>query len=312
MLTDKEREALFRIVGFEDTLPPNAFDASKAGEYQLGWSWRDVQIHPASLNGLVIKGCLDTLFKSNSYTGYRLTDSGRILLLSETVSNDETQCYAKIELPKDLFDVIEGYSEIKKLFINSLQGEPVDFLMIGVPGSAKTMFLSELERIPGAIPTVLGGTASKVGIIDILFDYRPTLLLLDEFEHLNPKDYTLLLSLCETRIISETKHGKTRRMELSNTRVFGGSNTTKNIPIANLDRMQFIHFRSYTREEFTQVVINVLTKRMFMDYSLSAYIALVTWNELNHSVRQAVRISKLAKSKEEVDGLLRVMRKYSG
>jgi len=317
LLTDKEREALVRIQEFEKTLPNNAFDVTSEtviggkGQYQLGWEWRDVKVHAAVLNGLVIKGCLETLFHSNSYTGYRLSEEGKELLLKEAeeiTNNDEYS--GKLEIPNDLFSVITGYSEIKEMFLRSFKGEPVDFLMIGVPGSAKTMFLSELERIPGSTSTVLGGTASKVGIIDILFDYRPIILLLDEFEHLNTKDYTVLLSLCETRIISETKHGKTRRMVLNNTRVFAGCNSTKNIPIAILDRMQKVTFRNYSYSEFVLVVKNVLTLRMGMMEEISEYIAEKTW-KLNHSVRQAIRIAKMAKTKKEVDELLEVMLKYS-
>ena len=309
MLTDKEKDALAKITSFETNLPSNAFDASKGGQFQLGWSWHDVNVHPAILNNLVLKNCLTILFKSNSYTGYQLTNGGKTALTLEEEPT-EKEYLAKLDIPNDLFDVITGYDEIKKLFLKSLQGEPVDFLMVGVPGSAKTMFLSELERIGGSTPTVLGGTASKVGIIDILFDYRPVLLLLDEFEHLNPKDYTILLSLCETRIVSETKHGKTRRLELSNTRVFAGCNSARNIPSPVLDRMQIVRFLSYTMKEFLEVTVNVLTKRMGMDKELAEYIAQLTWN-FSHSVRQAIRIAKMAKTKEEVNALLEVIQKYS-
>lgn len=310
MLTDKERAALIKIIEFEDKLPSDAFN-KESGQFFLGWSWRDVQIHPSILNNLLIKGCLLLLYKSNNYTGYQLTNGARKLLEEEEEPLPETQYGVKLDVPDDLFSVIEGYSDVKELFQLSLRGEPVDMLLCGVPGSAKTMFLSELERIGGSTPTILGGTASKVGIIDILFDYRPVLLLLDEFEHLNPRDYTILLSLCETRIVSETKHGKTRRLELSNTRVFAGCNSTRNIPGPILDRMQVIRFRSYTRQEFMQVAINVLTKRMGLNNNLSEYIADETW-EFSHSVRQAIRIGKMAKTKEEVNSLLEVMKKYSG
>ncbi len=310
MLTDKERETLSKILEFENNLLENAFDASKGGKFQLGWSWRDVHAYPATLNGFVVKGYLETLFNSNSYTGYRLTNEGRAILMQEPEITNKLYT-AQLDIPNDLFDVIEGYSEVKSLFLQSFKGEPVDFLMVGVPGSAKTMFLSELERIGGSTPTILGGTASKVGIVDILFDYQPVLLLLDEFEHLNPRDYTILLSLCETRVVSETKHGKRRRLELPNTRMFAGCNSTRNIPSPVLDRMQIVHFRSYTMAEFLQVTVNVLTKRMLMDYSLAEYIAQLTWN-FSHSVRQAIRIAKMAKTKEEVDSLLEVIQKYSG
>ena len=306
MLTDKERDALSKIITFEDNLPANAFNEGQ--QFALGWSWRDVQVHPSILNNLLVKGCLITEYKSNNYTGYQLTSIARKLLLEEV---PEMEYGTELDIPEDLFSVIEGYSDIKELFINALKSEPVHFILCGVPGSSKTMFLSELERIGGSTPTILGGTASKVGIIDILFDYKPVVLLLDEFEHLNSRDYTILLSLCETGIISETKHGKTRRLELPNTRVFAGCNSTRNIPSPVLDRMQLIKFRSYTRQEFMQVAINVLTKRMGLDNNLSEYIADETW-EFSHSIRQVIRVAKMAKTKEEVDSLLGVIQKYSG
>lgn len=309
MLTEKEKEALRSIIKFEGNLPPNAFSRDAGGEFALGWSWRDVKVYPAILNNLTLKGCLETIFKSNSYTGYRLINGGKVLLEQEEPII-EAGNIGQLGIPEDLFSVIEGYLDIKSLFLQSLIGEPVDMLLCGPPGSAKTMFLSELERIGGATPTILGGTASKVGIIDILFDYRPVLLLLDEFEHLNPRDYTILLSLCETRIVSETKHGKQRRLELLNTRVFAGCNSTRNIPSPILDRMQVIRFRSYTRQEFLVVTINVLTKRMGMNNTLAEYIAESVW-EFTHSVRQAIRIAKMAKTKEEVDKLLEVIQRYS-
>jgi len=310
MLTDKERAALGKIILFEDNLPSNVFNEGE--QFALGWSWSDVQVHPSILNNLMVKGCLSIEYKSNKHTGYQLTNDARKLLLEEEEEPVPEEHYGvELDIPEDLFSVITGYDEVKRVFIKSLEGEPVDWLMVGLPGSSKTMFLSELERIGGATPTILSGTASKVGIIDILFDYRPVLLLLDEFEHMNPRDYTVLLSLCETRIISETKHGKTRRLELPNTRVFAGANGTRNIPRPVLDRMQVVHFRSYTTKEFMEVVINVLTKRMGIDYSLAEYIAEITWN-FSHSVRQAVRIAKMAKTREEVDRLLDVLGKYSG
>ena len=195
---------------------------------------------------------------------------------------------------------------MKGLFINSLKGEPVDFLMVGVPGSAKTLALSELERIGGSTPIILGGTATKVGIIDALFEVRPKLLLIDEFEHMNTRDYTVLLSLCESRVISETKHGKTRRLELPNTRMFASCNSKSRIPLPVLDRLQVVHFSPYTKQEFNKVVVNVLVRRKGVETGLAEYIAEATWG-FSHSVRQAIRISKLTSTKREVDEILKVI-----
>ena len=309
MLTEKEEDALRRIIEFEDKLAPNAFE--EGGTYSIGWSWSDARVNASVLNNLVVKGCIDNVFKSNSYTGYRLREEGREILKLISTTDIEQEYYdTEIEIPEDIFDTIEGYDEVKELFLKSFEGKPVDFLMIGLPGSAKTMFLSELERIKGAVPTVLGGTASKVGIIDILFDYRPKVLLIDEFEHINTRDYTILLSLCETRVISETKHGKQRRMELPDTRMFTGCNSTYAIPDAILDRLQKVLFKPYTHYEFIKIVTNVLVKREGVEGTLADYIATSAW-EISHSVRQAIRVAKLAKSIKEVDNLVNIMQKYS-
>ncbi|GAJ23249.1 unnamed protein product [marine sediment metagenome] len=50
---------------------------------------------------------------------------------------------------------------------------------------------------------------------------------------------------------------------------------------------------------------------MGLGNDLSEYIADETW-EFSHSIRQVIRIAKMAKTKEEVDGLLEVIQKYSG
>ena len=68
----KDIEVLKQIVEYEDT--------ASARDLQLGWSWRDVRIWPATLNRMVVNGLPDTAFKSNSYTGYRLTDKARATL----------------------------------------------------------------------------------------------------------------------------------------------------------------------------------------------------------------------------------------
>jgi MoxR-like ATPase len=63
-------------------------------------------------------------------------------------------------------------------------------------------------------------------MIDYIFDHRPKYLLLDELDKLSRKDQTFLLNLMETGIVSETKHRKTRSMEIK-TSVFATSNNVE-------------------------------------------------------------------------------------
>ena len=51
-------------------------------EYRIGWCWRHVRIWPATLNRLFQQGYLENVFRSNSYTGYKLSEKGKELLLA--------------------------------------------------------------------------------------------------------------------------------------------------------------------------------------------------------------------------------------
>ena len=83
-----------------------ALDFNKP-ENALGWCWRDVRIQPAVLNRLFIEGYLDNPFKSNSYTGYRLSSKGNNAVRNEPIEEEITP--EDLTIPDDLFDVIEGY-----------------------------------------------------------------------------------------------------------------------------------------------------------------------------------------------------------
>jgi Holliday junction DNA helicase RuvB len=75
---------------------------------------------------------------------------------------------------------------------------------------------------------IVGGNASKSGLIDVLFDMQPKYLLIDEIEHLKSEYQTTLLSLMETGILTQTMHSKVRQTHLK-TWVFATSNGTKKL-----------------------------------------------------------------------------------
>jgi len=289
-LTEKERAALLRILEYEGNTDP-------VQDWPLGWSWSTVHTHPSILNSLLLKGLLKERFHSNTYRGLALTHAGheQAKLLSTTVDYEpEERSTSPLELPDDLFEPIEGYSDVKELVRQTIQSEkPVHFLFTGVPSSAKTMFLLELARL-GA-PYILGSQSTKAGIADILFDLEPQILLVDEIDRIGTKDITILLSLTETGIVSETKHGKRREINLK-TKVFATSNTLKMSPELT-SRFMVLRFKPYTRDEFLAVTANVLRKRENIDGDLASYISEQVW-QLPHGFgdpRQAVRVARLAK-----------------
>jgi len=297
--------ALEEIADFEETIPET--------EYPLGWNWRQVRIWPSTLNRLVIEGCLEVTFSSNSYTGYRLTEQGRALVKQgESLFEPQETMDETLELPEDIFAPIKGYSDVKELVLKVLQADkPVHLLFTGVPASAKTMFLMELAQIKGAV-YILGSQATKAGIAETLFTLRPRLLLVDEIDRIGTKDIAVLLSLAETGVVSETKYSKRREIKLE-TKIFAASNTL-NMPKELISRFMVLTFKPYAKEEFIKVATSILVRREDTDENLAAHIAHQVW-QLPQSFpdpRQAVRIARLAKTREEVDNVLSIVMRYSG
>jgi MoxR-like ATPase len=130
-----------------------------------------------------------------------------------------------------MFDNIIGYEGIQRTILRSLNSQdPVNILLVGPPGQTKTLFLKCVLEAYESTKTyfTVGGNASKSGMIDALFDMRPKCLLVDEIEYLKPEYQTMLLSLMETGILTQTMHREVRQTNLK-TWVFATSNGTKRL-----------------------------------------------------------------------------------
>ncbi len=168
--------------------------------------------------------------------------------------------FVEREMPADLFDSIVGYSDVKTLVRYALEAEkPAHLLLSGPPASVKTMFLLELHRLPQSY-YALATTLTAAGLADILFVYEPRFILIDEVERLAPEHIGVLNSLMVTGIVCETKHGKTRELELD-TRVFAAGIKVEKLPEDLLSRFTKLHFVPYTEQEFIEVSQRVLTTR---------------------------------------------------
>lgn len=212
------------------------------------------------------------------------------------------------EVPQDLFDVVEGYDDLKEFLRLSLRAErPVHVLLVGPPGTAKSLFLMELERLGGVFCTA--GSSTKAGIRDLIFEYLPRYLIIDELEKIaDQKDLAVLLAWMESGRVVVTKHGQHEKRE-GRGWVFGACNTTRGLPPELLDRFQVFHLKPYSPEEFRKIVTNYLDKRVGVPRELAQYIAEQV-GKYTVSVREAVRIASLAKTKEDVDKVLAVVKKY--
>jgi Holliday junction DNA helicase RuvB len=207
-MKDGDIELLAEISKFE-----NSVNMEK--EFKIGWSWRHVRIWPATLSRLFKDGYLENVFRSNSYTGYRLSELGKKLVTG--TESEETGLANDEPIPADnLFADIVGHDEVKELLLACLLAErPVHVLLAGPPALAKSLFLWDIEQAAGERALWLVGSAtSKAGLWDVVAKRRPQMLLVDELDKMNAADTAALLSLMEGGRLVRAKKG--RELDLCN------------------------------------------------------------------------------------------------
>lgn len=84
-------------------------------------------------------------------------------------------------------------------------------------------------------------------MIGHIINNEPKYLLIDEIDKMSTQDQTFLLNLMETGIVSETKHGKTRTIQMK-TWVSASSNNITNNTRPLKSRFFSIKIRLYTYE----------------------------------------------------------------
>jgi Holliday junction DNA helicase RuvB len=272
-------------------------------EHWSGFEWSDVRAPAARLNGLVIEGVLDQTYRSHSSTSYKLHDvAATIEALQRFDAGDRDAPPEPLEIPTDLFDIIEGQDRVKNLLHLALAApRPVHVLFEGPPGSAKSMFLEELNRLPDA-RYALGGTTSRAGIVDFLLDARPRFLIVDEIDKMGGADASALLSVMEGGRLSRLKRhaDQVSRLHLW---VFAAANRSARMSPELLSRFWRIRLKQYTDEEFRAVVVSVLTKREGVDGEMAWYIARMVLPR-SRDPRDAVKVARLGTSKADIDLLV--------
>jgi Holliday junction DNA helicase RuvB len=264
-------------------------------EYRIGWSWRHVRIWPATLSRLFKDGYLDNVFRSNSFTGYKLSEKAKALLLAnQQESSAEPQSAPLVELGDDLFSDIIGHEEVKELLTATLLAEkPVHVMLTGPPALAKTLFLWDIEQTFGEQAIWLVGSAtSKAGLWDLVAEREPRILLIDEMDKMNAVDMAALLTMMEGGRLVRAKRG--RELDIHNPlKVIAASNRMEKLSPELRSRFAIRKLNPYSRSEFLTVVKGVLVRKESLSSELAEEIA-KKLDGRSQDVRDAIRIARLA------------------
>ena len=287
-LNQKQKDALLSILEYEQGHDPKDFD--------LGWSWSDVRVAPATLNNLLLKGLIEEKFHSNSYRGLLLTEMGReqASLLTEPTKAYEKPQDKTLTLPDDIFEDIIGHNEVKELLATVLlAGKPVHVLLAGPPALAKSLFLWDIEQVCGEQAIWLVGSAtSKAGLWDVVAEREPLILLIDELDKMNAADTAALLSLMEGGRLVRAKKGRTLDVTVP-VKVVAATNQVAKLSPELKPRFAIRVLKPYDAAQYRTVVKGVLVRREDVNPKLAEEIAKKLEGK-SQDVRDAVRVARLS------------------
>lgn len=306
------------IVEFEASVEPYSDDYWKHSPTGIMWDQEGLQIAPQKLTHLVRKGIVMKTFCSHQYKNYTTPDPAVVKeALDEWTSGrdhwvggkrHEVIEYRKPDIPSDIFDNIVGYDKIKRHCLRVIGAdEPVHTLLEGPPASAKTLFLREIERLPGSEYAYGSGTTG-VGLREQLMSGHIMFVLVDELDKMDKDDMNALLSLCGEGRVKVIKHNLKRDVFLP-TRAFVACNTTRRFRAEDLSRFRVYRFKPYKPGEFELIARRHLIMRFNTDPDVADHIA-TKLALLTSDIREAERVAKLCKTKEDVDEELSTMFEY--
>lgn len=287
------KEFLERILAAEDN---GQKQSDEINVQYLGWESVEVSVPRKEIDPMLYAGIIKLQYKSSKYTNYVLVDreaTRQALIQIDSETGDDTGI---VKLPDDFLDIVELREDEKELITTALLApEPVHVLMVGPPASAKSIILREIKRaFPRLARYTTGGAISKAGIEDYLIVNKPHYLCMDEVDYVPAHDQSPLLGLMEDQIVTRLKYGKRDTINLK-CWVFGACNQSDRLIPALMSRFFTIYLDGYNRDEFSQVVRLMLSKREGISSETADMIA----NELSQFTtdpRDAVKIARLAKS----------------
>jgi len=204
------------------------------------------------------------------------------------------------------FENIQGYDDIKHIVRRALDAEDnYNFLFIGPPASAKTLFLlGILESREGVY---FDGSNTTNRILDILKEKRPKIICIDELDKMPRQFQDKMLNFMESGHIKVDQIRKQYDFKIKGTKVFAACNEITRLSRPLQSRFRRLHLPPYTEEQFLEVSTKVLPK-----LKIAHVIGQAVWDQRG-DIRDVISIGKLVRKNdghEEVEQMLSTMIKY--
>ncbi|MBA7635930.1 hypothetical protein ES703_43541 [subsurface metagenome] len=276
------------------------------------WEYYTIGASRNDIRRLLDEGLLIIAVKTANLTKYKLSPKGKSFVQEMTMRRE----FAKIPASSVLeaMDLVVGFDDIKGTIAKAVESRRrINFLLEGPPACAKSIMLEGVRSaVPGAY-IAFGSRTSASGLSQALFEFQPSVLLLDEADKMNNDVYSVLLGLMESGEILETKSRKTRGIRLD-TMLIAACNSTQKMPREFLSRFALhVLFPTYTREEFIDVCRGFLSRAEQCPQDIASLIGQYVFDYNVGDVRKARGVWNLMNesTEEEIIRVVRMMLKYS-
>jgi ATP-dependent Clp protease ATP-binding subunit ClpA len=278
--------------------------------------WRSWEFHAVGatredVRRLLDQGYVSIAVREDRLTKYLLTEKGRSLSWPDAMERKFKAIPASAIM--EALDMVIGFNDIKETLADILSTHRrVNVLMEGPPACAKSLLADGIRQaVPGAY-MAFGSRTSAAGLSEVLFEQKPTVLLLDELDKCRHDVYSVLLGLMEKGEILETKSRNVRGIVLD-TIVIAACNSSAKLSPEILSRFSFHpHFPEYSHQEFLDVVVGMLTRMEGCAPELALMIGTRVYDMGLGDVRKARGVWQLMRepTEEEVKRVIRMNIKY--
>jgi len=278
------------------------------------WSWTpdDVGLDAFKIQRLLREG----LIVRTIYGKYRLADFDtydKQLKELQKPSNHTGEENPDVKRVREMLNLVLGYDDVKRILLRSINAVGHHILFVGPPATAKSLLLMALDGLQNAYK-FFGESTTKAGLKDLLVQYDIRYLIIDEIEKMDPKDLTILLNAMESQKIIVTQHGKRIEKDLK-LNVYAAANRfdliEKRLPELK-SRFMVFKFKEYTTEELRRVYIHLLKMQEGFNDDLASFTADELIKHGFRDPRDARKIAKIAKTKEEIHDVIVTYKKYNG
>jgi len=276
------------------------------------WEYYTIGASRDDMRRLLDEGFIIIALKTTNLTKYKLSEKGRKFVWATTMEREFTKIPASSVL--EAMDLVVGFDDIKDAIAMAVESrQRINFLLEGPPACAKSIML---EGVRSAVPDAyiaFGSRTSASGLSEALFEFQPSVLLLDEADKMHNDVYSVLLGLMESGEILETKSRKTRGIKLD-TMLIAACNSSLKMPREFKSRFALhVVFRTYTREEFIDVCRGFLSRAEQCPQDIAGIIGRAIFDYDLGDVRKARGVWQLMTepTTEEVRRVIQLMLKYN-